>query len=235
MIIMLDAGHGYSTPGKRSPDGMKEYEFNRAVAEYAKSLLEKHENVLVYFAHSDSEDVPLTKRTNKANRLGADLYVSIHANAHGTGSWNKVGGIETYVYMSKPRSAFQLAEKVQHSLTLATGLKDRGVKTADFHVLRETRMDALLVECGFMTNLNESKLLRTEAFRKACAEAIVNAVTDHHSLTLNQAEPAIHTSKQPNSKTLYKVQAGVFKDRQNAEKLAELLRKAGFDATISIE
>ena len=85
MKIMLNAGHGYNTPGKRSPDGMGEYEFNRAVANHAKRLLAEYKDVTVYFAHSDSRDVPLQERTNNANRLKVDVYVSIHANAAGNG------------------------------------------------------------------------------------------------------------------------------------------------------
>ncbi|WP_318507431.1 N-acetylmuramoyl-L-alanine amidase [Bacillus sp. T3] len=60
---------------------MREYEFNRAVAAYAKGLLDGYQNVAVYFAHSDQADVPLQQRTNNANNLQVDIYVSIHANA----------------------------------------------------------------------------------------------------------------------------------------------------------
>ena len=82
MKIILDAGHGCSTPGKRSPDGMREYEFNRAVASLAKEMLGKYQNTEVFFAHSDERDVPLAERTSLANNQNSDCYVSIHSNAY---------------------------------------------------------------------------------------------------------------------------------------------------------
>ncbi len=240
MKIMLDAGHGYNTPGKRSPDGMREYEFTRAVANYAKQLLANYKNVTVYFSHSDQEDVPLQARTNKANSLNVDIFVSIHANAFGSGGWNNVGGIETYVYPSRPPVAYQLAQKIQRNLVVATGLENRGVKTADFHVLRETKMDAVLAECGFMTNPNEIKLLRSETYRKTVAEAIVKGLADQFKLQRKEnaaPAPSKAPSAAPSSKKggIYKVQAGAFENEQNAEELAERLRKAGFDAYIESE
>lgn len=243
MKIMLDAGHGYNTPGKRSPDGMREYEFNRAVANNASQLLVNYKNVTVYFSHSDQEDVSLQERTDKANRLNVDIFVSIHANAYGTGGWNNVGGIETYVYPTKPPLAYQLAQKIQRNLVLSTGLENRGVRTADFHVLRETKMDAVLAECGFMTNREEVKLLRSETYRKTVAEAIVKALADQFKLQpipKANSTPAPATaptkSSAPTTKKSaggrYKVQAGAFDNEQNATELAEQLRKAGFDAYI---
>lgn len=220
MKIMLDAGHGYGTSGKRSPDGIREYEFNRAVASFAKELLENYQNVTVYFAHSDERDVPSSERTDLANRLNADCFVSIHANAYGTGDWNSVGGIETYVYPSRPQEALELAQKIQRNLIHLTGLRDRGVKTADFHVLRETKMTAVLVECGFMTNKGEAALLRTPVYRKRCAQAIAKAVAEQYCLKRKSEGP-----KQ------YKVQV-TFEERQEAEKLAGNLQNDGYNAII---
>lgn len=181
MKIMLDAGHGYFTPGKRSFDGMREYEFTRMVAAYTRELLETYQNVTVYFAHSDQRDVPLQERTDTANRLHVDTYVSIHGNAYGT-TWNGANGIETYVYPTKPQEAYELAQKIQHNLTALTGLRDRGVKTADFHVLRETKMTAVLTECGFYTNKHEADLMRTAAFQTTCAQSIVQGIAEQYHL-----------------------------------------------------
>ena len=158
MIIILDAGHGYQTAGKQSPDGMREYEFNRAVAKYVKQYLANCHNTSVHFVHDDARDVPLEERTKKAHALKADLYVSIHANAFGLRGWNEANGIETYVSITKPKEALTLAERVQTALVKSTNCKNRGVKTANFHVLRETTCPAILIECGFMTNKQEAAL-----------------------------------------------------------------------------
>lgn len=235
MKIMFDAGHGYNTSGKRSPDGFQEYEFNRSVANLAKKLLESYKDVKVYVAHSDKKDVPLKERTDKANRLGVDLYVSIHANAQGSGGWTNARGIETYIHPSRTKIASALAKRVQQNLVIATGLIDRGVKTSDFHVLRETKAEAILIECGFMTNREEVKLLRSETFQKTCAEAIVKSIQEQFNLIKNT--PTAKSSNQPTTskstnEKVYRVQIGAFKDRKKAEQLLEKLKKEGYDAII---
>jgi N-acetylmuramoyl-L-alanine amidase len=223
--IMIDAGHGFSTAGKRSPDGMREYEFTRKVAAFAKELLLDYKNVIVYFAHSDDRDVPLQERTDEANRLNLDAYVSIHGNAYGT-TWNDANGIETYVYPTKPKEAYELAQKIQKHLIQLTGLKDRGVKTADFHVLRETHMTAVLTECGFYTNKHEKALMVTEPYQKTCAKAIVEGIVEQYHL---EKKP---TTTPENVSGLYKVQAGAFADRKNADDLVKQLTKAGYKSFI---
>jgi len=225
MKIMLDAGHGYQTKGKQTVDGMKEYEFNRAVAYFAKQILMKFQEVKVFFPHSDDRDVSLKRRTYIANKLNVDLYVSIHANAYGDGkSWNDANGIETYIHPSRPKEAEELAKLIQRKLVTFTGRKDRGVKTADFHVLRETKMTAVLCECGFMTNQEEAKLLKTEEYQMKCAQAIAQAIIEYYQLT--------PISYPPVKKPLYKVQVGAFYIKENAEKLAEKLQKQGYKTWI---
>lgn len=183
MKIVIDAGHGPETPGKRSPDGsLREYQFNSAVAQYvADAFLHKYEGVEVLMTHDDSRDVPLKERTDKANAWKADLFVSIHANASGDG-WSAAQGIETYVHTSWPKEAVALANAVQRRLIRLTGRPDRGVKSADFHVLRETRMTAILIECGFMTNKDECALLKSDDYRRKCAEAIVAGIVETYGL-----------------------------------------------------
>lgn len=184
MKIAIDAGHGPETPGKRSPDGsLLEYQFNSAVARYvADKLFGEYEGIEILMTHDDSRDVPLKERTDKANAWKADLFVSIHANAAGDGGWNSAQGIETYVYKTRPPAAVALANAVQRQLVRLTGRPNRGVKSADFHVLRETRMTAILVECGFMTNREEVELLKSDQYRRKCAEAIVAGIAETYWL-----------------------------------------------------
>ncbi|MDX8359837.1 N-acetylmuramoyl-L-alanine amidase [Cytobacillus sp. IB215316] len=184
MKIIFDAGHGYFTPGKRIPDGsMREWEFNSKVCEYAKELLMGYAGVIVKFTHdiTGKFDVPLKDRTDIANKWGADVLVSVHANAAGNG-WHSGEGVETYVDSSKPKDAYDLAVKVQNQLLRETGRRNRGVKTADFHMLRESNMTAILPECGFMTNKEEAALLKADSYRRKCAQAIVNGLVEHYQL-----------------------------------------------------
>src|SRR5690606_16698811 len=93
-----------------------------------------------------------------------------------TGRWHTGGGIETYVYTTKPKEALELANKVQNELIKATGLRNRGVKSADFHVLRESNMTAILTECGFYDNKEELALLKKDSYRRKCADAICKGI-----------------------------------------------------------
>jgi N-acetylmuramoyl-L-alanine amidase len=231
MKIILDAGHGLNTPGKRVPDGsMKEYEFNRAVANYAKLSLLEYEGVSVLFTHSDAKDVPLSERCNTANKWGADVYVSIHANGFGNG-FNSAEGIETYALNRNLKESMKLAEAIQSELIAETGRRNRGVKTANFQVLRDTKMTAVLAECGFMTNANEAALLKTEDYRKKCAKAIVDALVKVYGLKLKQAPKPVEKPKS-NGNTLYKVQVGAFSSRENAEAFAKKVASEGFKTFI---
>jgi hypothetical protein len=94
--IVISAGHGPETPGKRSPDGFREFSFTYPTAEYVCQYLNEYENVQILKVYDKNRDVPLSERTNKANSWGADLYQSIHANAFGN-DWNDAHGIETLV------------------------------------------------------------------------------------------------------------------------------------------
>ncbi len=224
MKIMLDAGHGPTTAGKRSPNGMKEFEFNEAVANLVADSLKVVKGVTLFHAHSTINDVPLNVRTDMANRLGVNCYISIHANAFGNG-WNSAAGIETYVHSSKPPEASRLAQIIQDKLVKNTGLKDRGVKTANFHVLRETKMTAILVECGFMTNKTEAALLLTTEYRKKCAEAIATGLKEFYNLKSDSIQLELPL-------TLYHVQAGAFTNIEEAKRLEAALRTRGFESYI---
>src|SRR5690606_23114971 len=104
---------------------------------------------------SGKVDISLSKRTYHANQCGADVYVSIHANAFGNG-WSSAEGIETYHHPQSSQVSKKLAAAMQKELISCTGLRNRGVKTANFQVLRETKMPAILLELGFMSNKEEA-------------------------------------------------------------------------------
>ncbi len=191
-IIALDDGHGMETPGKRSPmlpDGtyMPENEFNRTVVKYLASDLERNGFSVLLVAPGD-DDTPLNTRTDLANNTirnkynrPADLYISVHANA-ATGDWNSANGLETYIYTKTDAETDRLGKLVHDNLIKGTPQFDRGLKRADFHVLRETHMPAVLVECGFMDNKQDIQLLLSDSFRKECAEELCKAVCEFYGV-----------------------------------------------------
>ncbi|MDQ0110784.1 N-acetylmuramoyl-L-alanine amidase family protein [Paenibacillus harenae] len=177
-LIAVDDGHGLETPGKRTPsfpDGMvmKENEFNRVVAAYLDAHLKRCGFRTLLVAPGDT-DIPLNNRTTAANNAKADFYISIHANAYGAG-WNGARGIETYYYPGSTAGK-QAADIIHAQLVKGTPMPNRGVKEANFHVLRETTMPAVLVELGFMTNREDAELLRSGAYRAECAEELAKGI-----------------------------------------------------------
>jgi len=163
---------------------MREWSFNSVVASRIVNELKGYIGVDTIRVDdmTGAVDVSLQDRTDKANKWGADAYISIHANAYGTGGWNNTSGIETFTYPTASRESFVLAKLVQDELVKATKRNDRGIKTANFAVLRETSMPAILVECGFMTNKEEATLLKSDSYRKTCASAIVKGLADMYGL-----------------------------------------------------
>lgn len=184
MLVATDNGHGQETSGKRTPpfpDGsvMKENTFNRAVVGYLIAELERNGFETINVA-PEMTDTALSVRTTRANNAKADIYISVHANAYGDG-WNDANGIETLVYRVGDNGQTQLAKLVQAKLIAETGLRDRGVKErTDLAVLRDTKMPAILCECGFMTNLAEAKLLVSDDYRRKVARAICKGVCAYY-------------------------------------------------------
>lgn len=182
--IVLDAGHGYNTAGKRCPDdSMREWEFNSVVAAYAAEELAQYSGVTTKFTHDTTgkTDVALSTRTKTANAWPADILVSIHANA-AAGTWGSANGIETFVHSLGAAQSVKLAQAVQAQLIARTGRRDRGVKAGNLHMVRESKAPAILVECGFMDNREEAALLKTDAYRRKCAEAIVAGIVSTYGL-----------------------------------------------------
>lgn len=193
--ICLDAGHSAQTKGKRSPDSsLMEYEFNRDVGRRLRDILVRHGVEVIETVTDDDTDVSLAERCNIANKNNVDYFVSIHANADGTGyNWTSARGWEIYV-VGKGGKAEKLAKSIQES-SRELGLKDRGVKVANFQVLRDTNMPAVLIEHGFYTNKEECELLKTDEFRQKCAEVDARGILSY--LGINYISTEEKTAEKP--------------------------------------
>ncbi|SCJ49357.1 N-acetylmuramoyl-L-alanine amidase LytC precursor [uncultured Clostridium sp.] len=172
---MVDAGHGGKDSGAPGVHGCLEKNIALEVANRVNNYLKTQdiENILT---RNTDVFLSLSERTNKANNLGVNSFVSIHCNSSDNPS---AQGLETYCYKFKYRP---LADAIQNEL-LKKGLytKNRGVKEGDLHVIRETNMDACLVELGFITNEEDYSLIMNnkDRFAKAIAKGICkfNGVT----------------------------------------------------------
>lgn len=181
MLIVLDAGHGKNTAGKRSPDStLLEYEFNRAIAIRLKKILEEHGLKVLLTAPVDL-NVSLASRAYAANNAKANIFVSIHANASGD-SWSNAHGWEIFVW-KKGGQAEKLAKAIHNASVPTLGIKDRGIKEAEFYVLRKTNMPAVLIEHAFYSNHDECTLLKSGAFRDKCATVDAQGILHYLGLS----------------------------------------------------
>jgi len=194
-LIALSDGHGMSTSGKRTPilpngeksetgNFMHENEFNRAVVKYLKEELKRNGFDTIEVAPTDA-DTPLGTRTSLANAKGADLYVSVHANAN-TGKWGNWGGIETFVYPNGESK--RIGQIIHKHLMRGSKLTDRGVKDGS-HLweIRKTAMPSVLVEAGFMDSHNDYKFLLSDAYRRECAKEIAMAICEAFGVKYKEA------------------------------------------------
>ncbi|SEM34529.1 N-acetylmuramoyl-L-alanine amidase [Mesobacillus persicus] len=214
-LVALCDGHGANTAGKRSPDGMRENEFNKAVMNHLKVELERHGLDTLLVAPTDA-DTSLSTRTNLANAKNADIYVSIHANAN-NGQWGSWGGIETYHYPNS-KTGKKLADVIHNEVIKGSPLKNRGVKSANFHVLRETKMPAILLELGFMDSRFDINYLKSDAYRQECAIEIAKGICKYFGITYKEKQ-----APQPTSNKYYRIQIGAFSNSSNAKQYQEEL------------
>ena len=169
--IAIDPGHGGSDAGAVGPSGIREKDITLKVGLKVRDLLESYGYTVVMTRTTDTF-VSLQERCDIANNSNADLFVSIHNNSFGDPSAN---GTETFSYFSYDEGG-QVARSIQSKLVSALGLRNRGTKTADFYVLRNTKMPAALTELAFISNPTEEALLNTEDFQNKAAKAIVDGI-----------------------------------------------------------
>ena len=169
--VFLDAGHGGKDPGALG-NGLREKDINLSVALKIGDVLKSH-GVDVGYSRTTDVFVELQDRTTMANNFGADVFVSIHCNAFHDSS---AQGVETYSYPGSV-SGRDLAKAIQDSI-VASGVYtvNRGIKTANFAVLRQTNMPAALVELAFITNPQDADILRNrqDDLALAVAKGILN-------------------------------------------------------------
>ena len=172
--IMIDAGHGGKDQGT-SAGNVLEKDLNLQVAEkLAKELKKRGASVLL--TRTDDTKIPLEERAAMANEKEADLFVSIHCNSAPTVPTFQ--GLYTYYYPTSSRSK-AFAQAVQDAACAASGAVDRGIASANFVVLRETNMAAVLVETGFMTNVEELTRLCDETYQQKLMEGVARGVGDY--------------------------------------------------------
>lgn len=219
-LILIDAGHGGHDPGAVGPNGTKEKDVNLAIALALKNLFNKDKNYKVILTREDDTFIPLSERTNIANKNKVDLFISVHNNAN---IKREMSGFEIYFLSEnasdseaaataalensvisledKPKGQKAVLQNMLWSMTVNEFINEsselasfisgetprrlktinRGIKQANFYVLRGAQMPAVLVEGAFISNYSEEAKLNTRNFQLAIADSIYEGVKKYYA------------------------------------------------------
>lgn len=174
-VIVVDPGHGAEAPGTVG-NGLIEKELTLDTSLRLKGLLDTHDNIKVYYTRLTDTNPSFDFRTDMSNEV-ADFFISIHYNAAETTSAN---GSETFHLIANEHeesglTSEVLANAIQNQLLSKLGTMNRGVKTANFVVLRNNIKPSILLEVGFVSNVAEAARMSEPSFRQSAAEAIYQA------------------------------------------------------------
>lgn len=221
--IFIGVGHGGTDPGAVA-NGLKEKDVNLAVANAVNNELIRH-GVSVLMSRTKDEADPTTDEVKECNKFNPDFAIDIHHNAGGG------DGAEAYYHYGGGKGK-TLANNILCEI-VNIGQKNRGAKIKknsagkDYYAfIRDTKAPAIIVECAFLDNAEDVKIVKTAAKQKAMGVAIAKGILKTLGIDYISEKAA------NDSKTLYRVQIGAFKDKANAEATKQLLKKAGFDAVI---
>lgn len=191
MVIILDAGHGEETPGKRSPDGtLREYKYCREIMTEVKKQLED-KGFKVETTVADSSDVPLMKRcqtvNNYCNKYGTanTLLVSIHNNAAGSGKdWMTAKGWSVFISPNGSSKSKKLAECLtkaaeQEKLKIRRPSPGQDYWVQNLAICRETKCPAVLTENMFQDNKEDVAYLLSDKGRKSIAKLHVDGILNY--------------------------------------------------------
>lgn len=183
-LIVIDPGHGGSDTGSRGSENgrvvLEEKDLNLDIGLRVQKLLEAA-GARLYMIRTADTTVPLYDRQDKANNLGASLYVAIHNNSYGNAT---PSGTEVLYYSKNQAvmdgiSAYALAENLQKTLVKNLGLVDRGSKASpQLAVLRRTAMPAVIIEGAFLSNPGDLSFMKTDEFRELYAQSVAKCVID---------------------------------------------------------
>lgn len=184
--IVLDPGHGGSDPGAIGLSGNREKDINLKVSKKVMLLLAQSKaNVRmtrttdIDVIGSNATDVQdLQYRVDVGTNARADIFVSIHSNSSPNRS---VTGTTTYYYAKTPKDEL-LAKCVQDKLVEYGNLDNLGVRTAGFYVIKRSKIPAILIELGFISNQREEALLASPAMQDKLAYGIVSGIEDYFKI-----------------------------------------------------
>jgi N-acetylmuramoyl-L-alanine amidase len=216
--VFIGVGHGGSDPGAVA-NNVKEKDLNLSIALACRDILEKH-GVSVKLSRTKDENDTVGEEVKECNAYAPDLAVDIHNNAGGG------DGAEVFYHHGGGKGK-TLAENILAEI-VKVGQNSRGIKTRvnsqgkDYYAfIREVSAPSVIVECAFVDNASDLKILASESQRKSMGEAIAKGILKTLGVEI-----------QSDKATLYRVQVGAYLVKANAEAMHKKLRAIGFDAFI---
>jgi len=196
--IVNDPGHGGSDPGAIGYDKRtQEADVVLKTGLLLRKHLNQYEGVKCIMTRDDDTFISLSRRADIANKEKANYFISLHNNAFKDPD---ASGFETYIFDGKVSSNTVKWRDIVHNrlakYVRGYGIQDRGKKRANFAVLRETAMPAILIEMAFITNPRELSLLKSDSFLDGFAKELAAAVADIFNLKKK-------TVSEPDSETVY--------------------------------
>lgn len=199
-VIAIDPGHGGKDGGAVSKDGkVIEKDVTLAISLYLRDFLQQSGAFVVMTREEDkdlaspeaelrrkrkSEDI--RNRVKLINENSPDFLISIHLNAFPSAKWS---GAQTFYYPGYKESA-EMSYLIQDEIKRVLGNTDRQPKISDdIFMLREVECPAVLVEVGFLSNAEEKRLLQSDNYQKAMANAIYQGILRHYSGEKIQVTP----------------------------------------------
>ncbi len=194
--LAINAGHGYNTAGKRclkalDPNETREYVLNKRICDKLQSLLSEMEGISI-LRIDDGTELSITQRTDRANAFDADFYLAVHHNAGINGADG--GGIEAYVYLQVDQETLDWQSRLYNALIETTGLagnRAQPLRKADLGEVRQTKMPAVLLECGYMDSATDVPIILSEQFADSCADALCKVIVQKGGLTPKAAKKSI--------------------------------------------
>lgn len=171
MRIGIDPGHGGRDPGAIGPTRVYEKNVTLAISLELNRLLQAA-GLEAYMTRTDDRTMELITRTALLNNMKCGLAISVHCNS----ASNQEADYIAMFIQAQGGQAEQLARKVQNELVQATGWPDGGVRVKNLHMTRETKMPAILCECGFISNPGQEEQLRQPEIQKKLARAIADGL-----------------------------------------------------------
>ncbi len=169
--IYIDPGHGGTDPGATG-NGLREKDLTLAISKKIKNKLNQYQGVSVRLSRANDKTLSLKQRSNDANKWGADYLISVHINAGGG------TGYEDFIYngLSNSSSTAKKRDVMHQAIIDQVHLPNRGKKKANFHMVRESNMPAILTENGFIDTVNDASRLRKDSFLDDIAQGHVNGL-----------------------------------------------------------